>query len=243
MQTQDAPAELVYKLWPWLEENRYRLAAAGAIILIVVGGYYYLAAQRQQREISAGEAFTDALVQPSVTLGDSATILLKISDTYPGTEAAKRAQLQAAASLYGAGQYAEAQVQFQKFLDNGVSGPLAATAQLGIGACLEAQGKPDQAATAYQRVVSSYPGQPSALPAYCGLGRIAESQGRLNEALNDYGDAVRVGQNNSMAQSAYISGQAIKAKLNVAPKPAAAAANSAPAAAPSIKPTLILPSK
>ncbi len=146
--------------------------------------------------------------------------------------------------MFGAGQYAEAQVQFQKYLDTGAGGVLAATAQLGIGASLEAQGKTDQAATAYQRVISAYPGTPSDLPAYCGLGRIAEAQGKLNEALNDYGDAVRVGgQGNSMAQSAYLSGQAIKAKINAAPKPAAANNKPAPAAVPSIKPTLVLPSK
>jgi TolA-binding protein len=244
MQTQDAPAEFVYKLWPWLEQNRNRLAAVGVAILVVAGIYYYTAAQHQQRETSAGEALTDALVQPSRTLGDSASILLKVSDTYAGTEAAKRAQLQAAASLFGAGQYPEAQAQFQKFLDTGAIGALAATAQLGIGASLEAQGKADLAATAYQRVISSYPGQPSsALPAYCGLGRIAEAQGKLNEALNDYGNVVRAGgQGSSMAQSAYLSGQAIKAKLNAIPK-SATATNSVPAAAQSIKPTLILPSK
>lgn len=246
MQTQDAPAEFVYKLWPWLEENRYRIAAAGAAILVVAGVYYYINTQHQQRETSAGEALTDALVQPTLTLGESAKILLKISDTYAGTEAAKRAQLQAAASLFGAGQYADAQVQFQKSLDASPNGTLAATSQLGIGASLEAQGKTDLAVTAYQRVISSYPGNPSDLPAYCGLGRIAESQGRLNEALNDYGDAIRVGgQGSSMVQSAMISAQAIKAKLDAMPKPATAkpAAATAAPAAQTIKPTLILPSK
>ena len=243
MQTTDAPSEFIYQLWPWLEANKTRLIAAGAGIIIVASIYYFITSQHEQREIAAGEALTQALIEPSHSLTDSATALIKVADSYTGTVAAKRAILQAGASLFAAGQYADAQVQFQKFLDQGGTGPLAATAQVGVGASLEAQGKLDQAVTAYQRVISSYPGTISDLPAYCGLGRIAESQGHLQDALNDYTDALRIGgQGNSMAQSAYLSGQAIKLKLDAAAKAAPAMKAAAPAA-PAVKPTLLIPSK
>jgi predicted negative regulator of RcsB-dependent stress response len=244
MQTTDAPTDFIYQLWPWLEANKVRLAVVGAAIIIVAGVYYFVTSQHEQREIAAGEALTQALIEPSRTLAESANALIKVAESYTGTEAAKRATLQAGASFFAARQYTEAQTQFQKFLDGGGSGPLAATAELGLGASLEAQGKLDPAVTAYQRVISSYPGTVSDLPAYCGLGRIAEAQGHLQDALNDYTDALHIGgQASAMSQSAYISGQAIKAKLEAAAKTAGTTKPATTTAAPAMKPTLLIPSK
>ena len=33
MQTQDAPAEIIFKLWPWLEANQKRLIAVAVAIV------------------------------------------------------------------------------------------------------------------------------------------------------------------------------------------------------------------
>ena len=239
MQTQDAPAEILFKLWPWLEANKNRLIGVVAAVVVVAGVYYFVSAEHEQNEIAAGEALTQLLLTPATTSAQSADALVALASKYSGTEAAKRAQLQGAASLFDAGNYADAQAQFQKFLESNTGGPLAATAELGVGASLEAQGKTDLAATAYQKVVSSYPGTPSVLPAYCGLGRIAEAQGKLSEALNNYEDAVRAGgAGGSLVQAAYQSAMQIKAKLDAAPHTAAA-----PTVTPSMAPTLVAPAK
>ena len=50
--------------------------------------------------------------------------------------------------------YADAQTQFQKFLDAHPDSFFAAQAALGVAASLDAQGKTDLAAGAYQRVIS-----------------------------------------------------------------------------------------
>ncbi len=239
MQTQDAPAELLFKLWPWLEANRNRIIGVVAAIVVLAGIYYFINTQHEQNEINAGEAMTQLLLTPSGSLNQSADELTALAAKYNGTEAAKRALLQGASSMFGAGRYADAQAQFQKFLDGAPSGPLAATAQLGVAASLEAQGKMDEAVAAYKRTAAGYPRTASELEADYALGRIAESQGKLTEALNNYDAALQMGgMGGSLAQAAYDRVRVIKAELDASQKPATAVK---PAVTTS--PTLILPAK
>jgi predicted negative regulator of RcsB-dependent stress response len=194
METQDVPAEFLFKLWPWLEANKTRLIGGGAAIVLVAIIYSFVAWQHGQNEINAGEAFTQLMLTPSSSLNASqeAAAFAELASTYSGTETARRAQLQAASTLFESGNYADAQAQFQKFLDV-YSGPLGAVAALGVAASLEAQDKADLAATAYQRVISSYAGSPAALQADFSLGRLAEQQGKLEEAEGYYENAAQAG--------------------------------------------------
>jgi predicted negative regulator of RcsB-dependent stress response len=164
MQTQDASSELLFKLWPWLEANKKGLIIGVVIAGLVVAGASYFSAQRGENETAAGEALTKVMFSaaPGTSAPQLADAFAKIALQYPGTAAAERAQLQAAATLFNAGQYEEAQTQFQKFLSaENSGGALAATAQLGVATCLEALGKPETLA-AYQKVVGSYAGTVSA---------------------------------------------------------------------------------
>src|SRR5271170_7143566 len=133
MDTQDAPTEILIKLWPWLEANKTRLIGGGAAIVLIAIIYSFVSWQHDQTEISAGEEVTQLIITPPTTLDASqrADAFAQLATKYSGTEAGRRAQLQAAATLFDAGNYAEAQVQFQKFLD-AASGPLAASAALGV---------------------------------------------------------------------------------------------------------------
>jgi predicted negative regulator of RcsB-dependent stress response len=194
METQDVPAEFLFKLWPWLEANKTRLIGGGAAIVLVAIIYSFVAWQHGQNEINAGEAFTQLMLTPSSSLDatQEAAAFAELASKYSGTEAARRAQLQAASTLFESGNYADAQAQFQKFLDV-YSGPLDAAAALGVAASLEAQDKADLATTAYLRVVSSYAGSPAALQADFSLGRLAEQQGKLQEAEGYYESAAQPG--------------------------------------------------
>jgi predicted negative regulator of RcsB-dependent stress response len=225
MQTQDAPAEIIFKLWPWLEANKTRLIGAGAAVVVVAGIFYFISSQKEQREIAAGQALSLLMVNPPGNAGSSqmAEAFEQIAAKYAGTAAGLRAQLQAGAALFNAGSYADAQAQFQKYLDAGVTGPLAATAQLGVAASLEAQNKLDLAVPAYQKVTSVYAGTASVLPAEFALGRITEQQNKLTEALSHYENAARSAQGSALAQEAAMRASALKAKTAAAaPKPAAA---------------------
>lgn len=195
MDTQDTSTEILIKLWPWLEANKTRLIGGGAAIVLVAIIYSFVSWQHEQTEISAGEELTQLIITPPTTLDASqrADAFEQLATKYSGTEAGRRAQLQAAATLFDAGNYAAAQAQFQKFLD-AASDPLAASAALGVAASLEAQGKPDLATTAYLRVTSSYSGSPAGLQAEFSLGRLAEQQGKLSEAESYYDNAAQFGQ-------------------------------------------------
>jgi predicted negative regulator of RcsB-dependent stress response len=224
MQTQDAPAELLFKLWPWLEANKNRLIAIVAGVIVLWGVFYFISAQRQQKEINGGLALTQLLVNPAPGANDGqmADALAQVAASYPGTVAGQRAQLQAAAALFDAGRYAEAQTQFQNLVTAHAVGPLAATAQLGVAASLEAQNQLDQAAAAYQKLLSTYPDSSSALAAEFALGRVAEQQNKLTDAASHYDSVARASQAGSLAQEAAQRAFEIKNKIAATPKPTAA---------------------
>lgn len=224
MQTQDAPAEIIFKLWPWVEANKNRLI--GGLVVILVGSFiaYYISSQRAQREIDAGQALTTLLVNPGTSRGGSqrAGDLEHLAATYAGTAAGQRAQLQAAAALFEDGNYTDAQAQFKKYLDANPTGPFADTAELGIAASLEAQNQIDPAAAAYQRVVSAFPGSSSLASAEFALGRIAERQNKLTDAMGHYENVVRASLGGSLRQEAMMHAADVKARIDAAaPKPTA----------------------
>jgi len=173
MQTQDAPVEILFKFWPWLEANKNRLIAGVAALFAVYGIYSFLTWQHEQKEAEAGNALTKLLVAPApgAKPEDQAAKYAQLAAEYSGTAAAKRAQLQAATAFFEAGRYDEATAQFQKFLAAGAPGALAATAQLGLAASQEALGKPEATAS-YQKVVSLYPGSSCEQSAKAALARL-----------------------------------------------------------------------
>jgi predicted negative regulator of RcsB-dependent stress response len=156
MQTHDAPADFIFKIWPWLEANRNRLIGGVVAGFVVVGVFSYVSWRHTENEKATGEALTQLIATSSVAAnpGKLADDLIQFADKHAGTAAADRAQLEGAALLFNAGRFADAQAQFQKFLSHTSSGTLGATAQIGLAACFEAQGKPEQAIPVYTRVVS-----------------------------------------------------------------------------------------
>lgn len=218
----------MFKLWPWLEANKNRLIGAAVAVIVLWAVWYFVSTRKADREVAAGRELTQLLMTPPAGV-NAPDALGQFATKYAGTVAAQRAQLQAAASLFGMGRYPDAQAAFEKFLQNSPGGALAATAQLGVAASLEAQGKNDLAGVAYQKTASTYSTTPSALPAFCALGRLAEQAGKLNEALGHYENAARAGQaGGSLAQEAAMHAAEIKAKLAV--QKAAPAVTPAPAA-------------
>lgn len=224
MQTQDAPAEIIFKLWPWVEANKHRLIGGLAVILVGSGIAYFISSARAQKEVDAGQALTALMVNSGANRSGSqlATALEQLATTYAGTAAGQRAQLQAAAALFEAGSYAEAQTQFKNYLDANPSGAFADTAELGIAASLDAQSQTDPAAAAYQRVISVFPSSASVAPAEFALGRIAERQNKLTEAMSHYEKVARTSLGGSLRDEAMMRASDLKVKIDAAaPKPVA----------------------
>jgi predicted negative regulator of RcsB-dependent stress response len=164
MQTQDASSDTMLKVLEWYDANKKLLLGGLVAAGLVVAGVSWYSAQREANELQAGEALTKLMFsqQPNASVPQLAAEFAQVAAKYPGTVAARRAQLQAASALFTAGQYAEAQAQFQKFLaDNPSADALTASAQLGVAVCLESQNKP-AALAAYQKVAAGYVGTTSA---------------------------------------------------------------------------------
>jgi len=213
----------MFKLWPWLEANKNRLIGAAAVVVVASALYSFMSWRHQQSEIDAGQALTQLLVAPpsGATPELTAGAFAQLADKYSGTQAAERAQLQAAADYFSVGRYTDAQAQFQKTLDASSAGPLAATAALGLASSLEAQGKLDDAATAYRRVTTQFgDAVAAALPAKFALGRIAEQQGKFTEAMSAYQELARNNFAGSLASEAALRALEIKSKIPAPPKAA-----------------------
>jgi TolA-binding protein len=199
MEAQDATTDFFFKLWPWLEANAKRILCVAAILLIVIFAVSFYSWRQSQREIAAGDALTQALISPDGQIA----ACLKIAADYSGTRAGERASLQAATALFISGKYADAQAQFQKFLNAYPYSSFLPQANLGIAASLAAQGKTDLAVNAYQRTINQAASDAgvSAAARYA-LAQIEERQGKISEAQKLYEDVARAFPNSSMGSEA-----------------------------------------
>jgi tetratricopeptide (TPR) repeat protein len=223
MQPQDAATVYIFKLWPWIEANKKRLAIGAGIIAAAISIFFFVSSQREQKEIDAGKALTQAVI--SNDSGQSADVYLKISSDYPSTLAGQRALLQAGAASFAAGQYADAQTQFQKFLDAYPDSAFLGQGALGVAASLDAQGKSDLAVGAYQRAISSLSDTMAVGTAKLAIARIYETQGKLNEALTLYEEIARANPNDTLGSEAAMRAMELKSKSPSVPSATAPAAS------------------
>ncbi len=215
MPAQDAPTAVLFKLWPWIEANKNRVIAGAGIIIVAIFLYSFFSWQREQKEIVAGRALTQLTLSNPDNAGASqlGDAYLKIAGEYPGTLAGRRAWLQGAAALFAAGRFADAQAQFQKFLDAHPDGGFSASAALGVAASLEALGKSDLAVGAYQRVVNGFSDVVAANIAKFALAGIDERQGKFTDALNVYESIARSSPGSVSASEAGMRAMELKTKL------------------------------
>ncbi|HEY3932473.1 MAG TPA: tetratricopeptide repeat protein [Verrucomicrobiae bacterium] len=216
MQAQEASTFIFFKLWPWVEANIKRIGISigiAAVVAVLVSFYFW---QQNQKEIAAGQALTQLIVAtpPNVSASELADSYLQIANTHGDTRAAQRALLRGATELFAAGRYAEAQTEFQKFLDAHPDSQFSGQAALGVAASLEAQGKMDLAADAYQKVVNGFTDPLAADNAKFALGRIYEAQGKTSDARNFYEEVARANPNNSLGSEAALRAMELKTKLS-----------------------------
>jgi predicted negative regulator of RcsB-dependent stress response len=204
MQLQDAPSTYLFKLWPWFEANRIRIIWGGAVIVVAAVLISFHSWQRDQKEIEAGKALTQAMTSTlrTATTSQQADRYLKISTEYHGTAGGQRALLQGAAILFAAGKYADAQAQFQNFLNAHPDSMFAAQAALGVATSLDSRGEADLAAGIYQRIINTYSDAVVVDYARFALAQIYEHKGKLAEAANLYETIVKYNPSSSLGSEA-----------------------------------------
>ena len=215
MQSQDASTAFFLKLWPWIEANKIRVIVGTGIIIVAIFIYSFFSWQQEQKAITAGRELTQlTLSNPvSASAGQLADAYLKIAAEYPGTLGGRRAWLQGAAALFDAGRFADAQVQFQKFLEVHPDGDFSASAALGVAASLDAAGKLDLAVGAYQRVVNGFSDVVAVNIAKFALARIDERQGKFTDALELYESIARSSPGSASASEAGMRAAELRTKL------------------------------
>jgi TolA-binding protein len=157
--------------------------------------------------------------QRNNTSVQQAALFLKIARDNQNTISGQRAFLQSATMLFEAGQYADAQTQFQQFLNQYPDNFFAGEAALGLAASLDAQGKADLAAAAYQRVISNYPDPIVASYAKYSLAQTDERLGKSADALKLYEEIARSSSGGPLGSEAGLRAMELKSK-----QPAAAPA-------------------
>jgi len=214
MEIQDAPAAYFFKLWPKIEANWIRIALGGGIVIVAAGLISFFSWQRNQNEIAAGKTLTQFMMSATrnTTGNELVDGLLKIAGDYRNTSAGQMAWLQGAALLFAAGRYADAQTQFQKFLDAHPDGFFSAQAALGVGTSLDAQGKIELAADAYQRAIRNPSDVLAANSAKYALAQIDERQNKFSDALNLYEEVARNNPNSSLGSEAGLRAMELKMK-------------------------------
>ena len=221
MQAQDATTVFFLKAWTWAEANAKRVAIGAAFAAIAVFVISFYSWRQDQREIEAGNALTQAVVFGNG--GQVGDACLKIAADYSGTRAGQRAQLQGATLLFEEGRYADAQAQFQKFLDAYPDNSFAPQAEFGVAASLDAQGKLDLAAGAYQRAAGQSSDSGVAAAAKFALAQIDEQQGKFSDAQSLYEEIARIFPNSSLASEAGLRSVELKMKPPAASTPSSAA--------------------
>ena len=173
----------LYRVLNWLEENWRRAAVitCGIIVVGIVVAYFLWQGKEQERK--ASHALSGLLARGDTV---SAEALLQVADAQAGTQAGSRALLLAAGRLFADGKHAEAQAQFEKFLQSDPEPSLTAEARLGLAACKEALGD-TQAAVAGYKAIADNPASGNVLPqARFALARLYSAQGEIELARSQY---------------------------------------------------------
>jgi predicted negative regulator of RcsB-dependent stress response len=194
MQSEPARSHRFYEILAWVEVNRKKLAIAaiiGLALTLVLAIYKW---HQGERESKASQALTN-LRPPGLVSSNApsarAEDFLKLADEYRDTQAAERAWLIGAGSLFADGKFTEAQTQFEKFLNDYSKSPWTAQAFFGIAAALDAQNRVDDALAKYQEVITRYPGNSIADQARFSLGRLYEYKNQPRQALASYDEIMR----------------------------------------------------
>jgi TolA-binding protein len=232
MESQDTESLFYFKIVPALVANKNRIIGGLAAVVLVVLLVLFFSWEKDQKEVNAGQAFSLLWVsaRPGTRPADLAGEYLKIAGEYSSTQTGPRALLQGAAVLFSAGNYGDAQTQFQKFADTYPNSPLIATAMLGIASSLEAQGKTDASLDAYHKVLDSYTDAATLLSAKFATARIYEQQGKINDALRYYQEIAHAAPSSALGQQANLKAVELAAVL---PKATVAPAQSIPMMPPS----------
>jgi tetratricopeptide (TPR) repeat protein len=177
MESGTPPSAGFYDFLGWLETNKKRVAigAAAIFVLAVIVGFFVW--RSGQREIEAEEALSSIKAAASPTdlpAPGSAEAMAKIAEEYPKTAAAAKALVRSGTIYFDQGDFARAQVQFEKLLRDYGDTTWVPTAVYGVAASLDAQSRQAEAIAKYNDFIRNYPSDAAVDQARLNLARLYE---------------------------------------------------------------------
>ena len=154
----------------------------------MIGGFYIYISQFNADQL-VGEAGStlEATNQVSRQIGVVPLDSYKsVMNQYPDSSAGRRAWLLWARGLLDAGNYEEAQKQFDGFLIKNPKSPMASGAELGRALCLDELNKKDEAKAKYDQIIKDHPGELIAQYAMINLAALHQEDGQLEPAQELY---------------------------------------------------------
>ena len=120
--TLESPDEMltqVQRLWEYIKPAAHWVAVAAVVIAVGLGVWGINSWMKGNRETKAAEALIQVTPKADLNAPDpaAAAALDKFIKEYPGTRAAREAQLTRANLLYGLGQYGQAAKAYKSILD------------------------------------------------------------------------------------------------------------------------------
>lgn len=224
----------------WVDDRKKLILAV--IALIGIAGLVYVSynsSEAGKRHRATAALFNFQAANNLSTNVPPAASYRELLPPTEGTGIAQHVKLREAASLYTAGEYAEAQQAFEAFLRDFPNSPLLPEATLGVAASFEAQGQAAEALTRYQELTTRFPQSSLVDRARLGQARIFEQQGDQAQALRIYQDITA---KNTNPMSQFGQGSPLFIEANIAVRrlikenPALLQTNS-PAPTPLIAPT------
>jgi predicted negative regulator of RcsB-dependent stress response len=199
MDAQQAQSNDVYlKLVEWLHARRKPLLIGAAAIAVVALAWAIIAWRSAENDASANASFYAIPLETALpSAPHTATELMGVAQSYPGTSAGEYARILAAKDLFMEGKYPEGYREFSGFVDEYPDSPLVPQAKLGLAACLEGEGKTTEAIQKYHEIIMTYPSEQNIVsPAKLTMSRLLEESGQLQMALSSYAELARMAAQN-----------------------------------------------
>lgn len=212
----------LYQLVAWAHANRKRLMAGLVVVLVAGGVFGFTIWNKSHHELMANEALANIKDPPGSrehpTTADAAPYL-QVANDYSGTASAARARLMAGGALFEAGNFKDAKEQFEKFLQENPSHPMANEALLGVAASLEGDGKNADAIARYEDLIKHHMADTTSPQAKSALARLYLAENRPEDALPLYEELARGNNSESWVIEAEIQRQELFARYPNLKKP------------------------
>jgi predicted negative regulator of RcsB-dependent stress response len=196
MESDVTQSALYYQLYAWFDAHKKQVAWGIAAVMAIglIAGFVYWRGNAKQENANMAlsqlisQGWASGQPQPPENF-------LKVVADHPGTDAAGRALLMAAAGFFHDGKYSDSEAQCKRFLSEFHGTPLSGQALFGIAASLDAAGKVDDAAAAYKDIIDHHSSENVGLPSKLALGGLYEGQGKFAQARDLYQQVASEGAN------------------------------------------------